>query len=118
MESVPSLDTAQWRQRCADIHASCQRQAMTSMHFSLLLSQSMEDALRTLPLEVVLEAIQIAREFDYETSSEIAEMVQWVSAHAQCKHGIQWRRCNSTCEKPCSSQHVAQPPRNQAAVRM
>lgn len=104
MSESPEFDAAQWRNQCAAIYERCQQKAMTSMHFSLLLSQSIEDALRAMPLEVALDAIHIARQFDYETSSEVAEMVRWVSDNAHCRHGVQWRDCNDACNKACSHQ--------------
>lgn len=103
MTSAPNFDAQRWRALCQTMHASCQRRAMSSLHFSLLLNQSMEDALRTLPLENALQAIRIAREYDYETAYEVTELVQWVSDNAHCRHGVQWSHCINACDHPCGA---------------
>lgn len=100
------FNAASWRIQCQSIHADCQGLALSSLHFSLLLNQQMEDALRALPLDSVLEAIHIARQYDYETSHEIAELVQWVRDHSQCRHGVAWSQCLTACNKTCASNRL------------
>jgi hypothetical protein len=74
---------------------------MSSLHFSQLFSQGIEDELRSLSLDTVMEAIEIAREFDYETSGEMAELVRWLSDNSTCRFGVQWKDCIDSCDKPC-----------------
>jgi hypothetical protein len=77
--------------------------AMSSLHFSQLFSQGIEDELRSFTPDTVMEAIEIAREFDYETSGEMAELVRWVSDNSTCRFGVQWKNCIDSCNKPCGS---------------
>jgi hypothetical protein len=81
---------------------------MTSLHFGQLFSQAIEDELRLLPIETVMDAIEIAREYDYETSGEVAELVRWVSDNSTCRFGVQWRNCIDSCNKPCGSDRSRQ----------
>ena len=73
----------------------------------MLYSQSVEAQLRSLPLDFALDAIEIARDYDYETSSEVSELIDAVTSNARCKHGVAWRHCISECDKPCGRGHLA-----------
>jgi hypothetical protein len=101
MTDSQNIDEAHWRQRCKTLDENCRQMALSSMHFSQLFSQAIEDELRLLPPESMIEAIDIARDFDYETSGEVAEMVRWVSENATCRFGVQWKKCINSCDKPC-----------------
>lgn len=81
---------------------------MSSLHFSQLFSQGVEDELRAIPFDAVIEAIEIAREFDYETSGEVAELVRWLSDNSTCRFGVQWKYCIDACDKPCGSKRLRQ----------
>jgi hypothetical protein len=103
MPSTQGFSQSVWRDRCDLLNDKCKRSAMTSLHFSQLFSQAIEDELRLLPTEAVWDAIEIAREYDYETSGEVAELVRWVSDNSTCRFGVQWRTCIDSCNKPCGS---------------
>jgi hypothetical protein len=108
MEDSHSFDAFDWRQICKSLRANCVRLSLSSLHFTQLFSQAVEDALRSLPPDSMMEAIDIAAEFDYETSGEVAELVRWVSDHSKCRFGIQWKNCISSCDQPCGIRRMRQ----------
>jgi hypothetical protein len=106
MEINHTLNVFEWRQTCKSLDAKCRRMAMSSLHFSQLFSQAVEDELRLLPSNSMIEAIEIAREYDYETSGEVAELVRWLSDNAICRFGMQWKNCIDSCDKPCGGKRM------------
>jgi hypothetical protein len=108
MASVHTFDAFDWRQICNSLEVHSRRLAMSSLHCTQLFSQSIEDAMRLLPLDSIAEAIEIAREFEYETSGEVAEIVRWISDNSSCRFGVQWKKCIDSCDKPCGIQRKRQ----------
>lgn len=106
MKNQQSFDAFDWRQICKSLDSSCRQTAMSSLHFSNLFSQAIEDELRSLPSDSMIEAIEIAREFDYETSGEMAELIRWVSENSTCRFGVQWKNCIDSCDKPCGAKRL------------
>lgn len=101
MASVQTFNAVDWRQTCNSLEANSRRLAMSSLHCTQLFSQAIEDALCSLPFDSMVEAIEIAREFNYETSGEVAELVRWVGDNSTCRFGVQWKNCIDSCDKPC-----------------
>jgi len=102
MTQLQEFDAHVWRAQCKALRAKARERAMTVLHFEMLLGQYIEDALRRISLEHALQAVEIAMEFGYETSSEREEDANWLVRHAPCRFGIQnLAGCDGRCEKTC-----------------
>lgn len=77
--SFSYFEAAGWHSTCKQIVGQCKRQGMSTLHYSMLLSQAVDDALQAIATEHHEQAIQIAREYDYETAEELNAVVHWLN---------------------------------------
>jgi hypothetical protein len=70
---------AGWMQDCERMARNCKHRAMSPLHFTCLLGQGIDDALARVPEDQHDLAIEVARDFGYETSDERMELQVWLS---------------------------------------
>lgn len=76
------FDLRAWTRDCEHMACDCRQRAMTPMHFTYILGQSIEDALDQVPQDQRTAAVTAARGYGYETPDERMEMQVWLLQRA------------------------------------
>jgi len=80
---MPAFDSSGWRKICQHTAVQCDNTAMTPMHYTFLYGQQIDDALGAIEPQYTFEAIELAREFGYDTPAERQELRSWVTQRAR-----------------------------------
>jgi hypothetical protein len=80
---MAAFDSGGWRKICQRTAVQCDNSAMTPMHYTFLYGQQIDDALGAIESQFAFEAIEVAREFGYDTPTERHELRTWVTQRAR-----------------------------------
>lgn len=98
-DTASALDEPAWRAVCETAAAyASKRCALSHDYYVGLFSAAIDGELVRLPETQRSRALQIAREWDYETPAERQESQIWNAEHGFCCHGIQLGYCPAGCD--------------------
>ncbi|MCW3660298.1 hypothetical protein ACVSNE_00235 [Pseudomonas aeruginosa] len=92
------LDEPAWRAICDTTAEQAAKGCGLSYDYYVeRFSSSIGAQARQLPEDQRTQALQIAREWGYETPAERQETQDWNAAHGYCSHGIELGCCPAGC---------------------
>jgi hypothetical protein len=93
------FDQQAWRNQCTEMAKAAQKSCGLSHDlFIKNFSEAVDKAVLSIPSESQGLAIEIAGEWDYATTEQRQEQLEWNSAHGFCSHGIELGCCPAGCE--------------------
>jgi len=72
------LGRSEWERACKAIVNRCVRRCLTPIHYIMILGQEIDALLQRVPPQYQASAIEMARQFGYETAEERRALQDWV----------------------------------------